>query len=61
MVLIAVIPLKRFAERALSFCFLFLFKVMVFVTEFMINPRNSILWVGVKSDFGSECTVSPSV
>ena len=35
--------------------------MMVIVTESMANPRNSILWVGVKLDFGSEFTVNPSV
>ena len=61
MVLIVFTPLKRFAQKVLSFCFLLLFKVMVIVTESMTNPRNSILWVGVKLDFGSEYTVNPSV
>ena len=30
---------------------------MVIVIGSMTNPRNSILWVGVKLDFVSECTV----
>ena len=34
---------------------------MVNVTESMTNRRNSILWVGVKLDLGSECTINPSV
>ena len=62
MVLIDVTPLKRFAQKVLSFCFFLLFKVvMVIVTDSMTNHRNSILCVGVKLDFGSECTVNPSV
>ena len=34
---------------------------MVIVTESMTNPGNSIFWFGVKLDFGSECTVNPSL
>ena len=61
MVLIVVTPLKRFAQRVLRFYFLLLFKVMVIFIESMTNRRNSIVWVGVKLDFGSECTVKSSV
>ena len=61
MVLIVVTPLKRFAQRVLRFYFLLLFKVMVIFIESMTNRRNSIVWVGVKLDFGSECTVNSSV
>ena len=49
---------SKLRQDCCNFSFLLAVKLTVMRTELSTNPKNSIVWEGVKTDFSS-CTQSP--